>query len=69
MAAIDDLNTAAARLEAAANALGAAASSASETLKGHVEKDSAISQHVSRLNAVATAIGNATAALTSVAKG
>ena len=63
MAAINDLEAIASRLEAAANALGAAATTAGAIVKDHTNKDAAISQHVARLNAVATAIVNATVAL------
>ena len=68
MPAIDDLNAIATRLENAANALGAAASTASEVVKTHQGREAAITQHVARLNAVANAIANATNALAEVSK-
>jgi hypothetical protein len=68
MPAIDDLNNIASRLEAAANALGAAAASASDIVKTHQGKEAVITQHVARLNAVANAVANATNALVEAAK-
>jgi hypothetical protein len=68
MAAINELDAIATRLEQAANALGTVSTGTAALAAAHVASEAQIAQHVARLTAVANALTNATTALADAAK-